>query len=80
MNDDNRGVSSWSHLPEHQPALLAAPIGHDVKDTRALAANQTVLHLCVLADVGVHGSDHAHNRAGRQRLLDPELVERCRKI
>lgn len=67
--------STFTDLPQHDDAVLRAPVGGDVEHTRAVAADDSVVHLRVLADVGVQGADHAHHSAGLQGLWDSELVQ-----
>lgn len=61
-------------LPEHDDALLRAPVGGDVKHPRAIASDDPVVHLSVLADVSVHGPEESHSRAQLVGLRNSELV------
>lgn len=65
-------------LPQYDDTVLCAPVGGDVKHARAVAADDPVVHLRVVTDVGVQGPDHPHHRTGLQGLRDPELVQSCR--
>lgn len=64
-------------LPQHDDALLRAPIGADVKHAGAIAPDDPVVHRCVLADVSVHGPDHSHRGAKLDGLGNPDLIESC---
>ena len=68
---------TFTDLPQHDDAVLRAPVGGDVKHARAVAADDPVVHLRVLADVCVQGPDHAHHGAGLQGFWDSELVQGC---
>lgn len=50
------------HLPQHNDAVLRAPIGSDIEHAGSIAPNDPVVHLCILTNVGVHGTDQSHHR------------------
>lgn len=71
--------SSITDLPQHDDAVLRAPVGGDVKHAGAVAPDDPVVHLRVLADVGVHGADHSHRPSELNGLGHSELVEGCER-
>ena len=69
--------SPITDLPQHDDAVLRAPVGGDVKHAGAVAPDDPVVHLCVLSDVGVHGADQSHRPSELNGLGHPELEEGC---
>lgn len=67
-------------LPQQNDTLLCAPIGGDLKHPRPIAPNNPVVHLRILADIRVHGSDHSHRRPNLDGLGYPELIEGCKEF
>lgn len=68
-----------SDLPQEDDALLRAPVGDHVEHPGSVAPDDPVVHLGVLADVGVDGPDQAHRGAHLDGLGHPELIESCRE-
>lgn len=64
-----------SDLPQHDAAILSAPICDDIKHARTVAPNDPVVHLCILCNVGIHGPDHSHRRPQLDGLGHGEVVE-----